>query len=174
MATLAELADHVEAALEPRRDPLFGFGDKAMSPVRYAASGQERAANQQPLLAYVEAKIENPQAQLVMLNAKADEAERRCAEATARVDALEMQLARGSSEIAQIRLIHAGMWDSWQAATAELERATEKCRMFEQEISDLRRRAAELNTALNALYASTSWRVTAPVRWLRRALSRRQ
>jgi septal ring factor EnvC (AmiA/AmiB activator) len=169
--------NHVEAEVELLRDRPSGFEDKRMSTGDIAAGGNElgvNVVNQQPLLAYVEAKgqIEGPQAQLATLKAKADAAETRCAEATARVDALEMELARGSTEIAQIRLIHAGMWDSWQAATAELERSSEKCRLFEQEISELRRRAAELDATVNALYGSTSWRVTAPLRWLRSTLSR--
>jgi chromosome segregation ATPase len=170
---------HVEAEVELLRGRLSGFEDERMRTGVVAASGHESETNtvdQQPLLAYVEAKpaIENPQAQLVALKARAEAAEARCAEAIARVDALEMELARGSTEIAQVRLVHAGMWDSWQAATAELERSSEKSRLLEQEIGDLRRRATELNTALNAVYASTSWRVSAPLRWLRLALSRRR
>jgi chromosome segregation ATPase len=168
---------HVEAEVELLRGRLNGFEDERMSTGVVAASGHElETVDQQPLVPYVEAKaqIENPQAQLVALKARAEAAEARCAEAIARVDTLEIELARGSTEIAQVRLIHAGMWDSWQAATAELERSSEKSRILEQEISDLRRRAAELNTTLNALYASTSWRVSAPIRWLRLALSRRQ
>jgi chromosome segregation ATPase len=170
---------HIDAEVELLRGRLSAFEDERTSTGVVAASGHELGADtidRQSLVAYAEAnvQIESPQAQLVALKARAEAAEARCAEAVARVDALEMELARGSTEIAQVRLIHAGMWDSWQAATAELERSSQNSRILEQEISDLRRRAAELDTTLNALYASTSWRVSAPIRWLRRALSRRQ
>jgi hypothetical protein len=154
--------------------------------------------------AEAEAEINALQGQLTVMKDLKDVSDTQRDETHARVDRLEMELARGSAEIAQIRLIHAGMWGSWQSAKSELERSNTKCQMLEQELGALSaardkkatenaeaqlqidslqrqladlgkekeaadylgRRAAELEMSMIAVHESTSWRVTAPLRWL--------
>jgi SAM-dependent methyltransferase len=146
--------NHVEAEAEYLRDRLH-----KLQQTEGAAAGRLAVGD-------------NAGRQIHQLQVQLAASEARCVEANARIDALETELARGSSEIAQIRLIHADLWDSYKSVRGELERSDTKCRTLEEETADLRQRAVESDTRIAAIYASTSWRVTAPLRWLKLVSSR--
>jgi hypothetical protein len=175
VAVVAQLAQHSDSippalntAVRCAQSQIEPFRD-SLQAMEHASSGLVTALGRATMQAeQATKKLNQVEAEIKLLR------DRQSGLSTARVDTLEMELAHGSTEIAQIRLVHADMWDSWQAATTELERSTERCRMLEQEISHFRSRAAELDTRVNELHLSTSWRLTAPLRWLRRTLSRRQ
>lgn len=151
-----------------------------------------RAAEMQLRLARSEADKLGAEAQVEMLTQtladvehrlSAAEAQRATTDETAalaieRIDYLETEVARGAEELAQIRLIHSGIWTVYRELQARSEVTTLELKALR---SDLEDREAEIgrlrheiairdhqlggaNGHIHALLNSSSWRITAPLR----------
>ncbi|MEN3009742.1 MAG: FkbM family methyltransferase, partial [Candidatus Bipolaricaulaceae bacterium] len=140
--------------------------------IRYSEwSARQEAQQLQNRLAEIQARAEAERAiltqQLQALQAKLEERDRHINELTAQVSLRDKQIAEIQGRAEAERVI---MAQQLQALQAKLEERDRHISELTAQVTLRDKQIEELNRWLKAVYTSTSWRITAPLRWFKEAL----